>query len=1128
MSGLSFRQFIVVAVLFVAVAPFRGYAQLSSASVTGVVRDTSGSVIPSVRITLQNVETTVAHTSVSNTAGNYVFLGITPGEYTLTAEVTGFEVSKMPAFTLAVNQTATIDLTMQVGTVQQSLTVEASGQLVQSATAELGAVVSEKQVFDLPLNGRNFTQLLSLTPGVAPVSVSQNAGGFGNVFTGGAFVFPAINGQTNRSNFFLMDGIDDQGSFQSTYSVAPIVDQIEEFKVDSHNDQAEFGGVLGGVINVVTKSGTNQLHGSAWEFLRNNDLDARNTFYTSVTPYRQNQFGVAVGGPVWFPKIYNGRNKTFFFGAYEGTRFTEASNNYLHIPTPAELSGNLAGEAQAYNPFSTAPATVSGEFVRTPFPGNQIPASLINTTLVNFVKQILPPIQNIGIGNYNSIDPTPYVQTQNEFSARIDQTLGTRDFIWFRYSGLYYNTTSTGGLPGFTSASNYPAVNYGASWVHTFSPTLVLQAQFGRAAQQNNGQTVNPSISSSTISSLGFASSFGGNFIATPLLLPSVGISGYSNPVPGTSDTLDPKFTDIWEYKANVSKIIGSHTLRWGGELSSNTFESVYANANVGFAYQQTGNPENSAQPGNAMASFLLDVPDNAGRRDVHETTRWGGVVGFYFQDSWKATPRLTVNLGLRYDLTIDPPYGTNATIGQNGGIETGEDDFNNGTYIIQKLPPPCTVRGYAPCIPGNGQLPAHVVVSPNGKIYHNTTTNWGPRVGLAYRLTDTLAIRAGFGIFYDNWAAVTQTAQNYEGDWPDIGQQLANNLNIPVPGKAMPTVTGLNPFATSGFFPAPTPFNQVQWMMDPLAKNPYSMQWNIGLAKQLNHSTTVSANYVGSGTRRTDVGGYYNTALTPGPGNPQDRSLYPYIAPTYYDRSIGKASYNALQFQFDKRFSNGLAYQVSYTWSKVLDDGSDGWYGVEGWSVENPYSYQNNHSVAGYDLTHVLSVNVVYELPVGKGKPLATHNSVVDYIIGGWQVNTIAQAHSGLPYSISADGDIANTGDTGYERANIVGNPGIATPSQKEWFNTAAFAIPATYTYGDSGRNILRGPAYWNLDASLFRKFPFTETKALEFRAEAFNMPNTVILNQPGNDISEPNFGVITSTQNSSRIIQFGVKLRF
>jgi hypothetical protein len=1128
-APVRLRLFVIVLALVFACAPFKAFAQLSTASVTGVVRDSSGSIIPQVKITLQNVDTSVQHVTQSNNSGNYVFLNITPGNYSIQAEAPGFEISRISQAVLAVNQTATLDLTMQVGTVQQTLTVEEAGQLVQSSTAELGTVVAEKQVVDLPLNGRNFTQLLSLTPGVAPVSVSQNAGGFGNVFTGGAFVFPAINGQTNRSNFFLTDGINNQGSFQSTYTVAPIVDQIAEFKVNSHNDQAEFGGVLGGVINVVTKSGTNQLHGSIFEYLRNNDLDARNTFQSSVTPYRQNQFGVAAGGPVWIPKLYNGKNKTFFYGAYEGIRFTQAANTYLHLPTDAELDGNLTGEAQAFNPFTTQPDPANpGSYIRQPFAGNQIPASLINSNFVNLVKQIRPPIQNIGIGNFNASDSTPYVQTQNEFSARIDQTLGTKDFLWFRYSGLYYDTTSSGGLPGFHNASNYPAQNYGASWVHTFSPSLVLQAQFGRSHQENNGQTVAPGISNSAISGLGFASNFAGNFIATPLLLPSISISGFNNPVPGTGDTLDPNFTNVWQYKANVSKIIGNHTLRFGGELNSNTFESIYASSNVGYAQQQTGNPENSAQLGNPIASFLINVPDNANRRNVHETTRWGGVMGFYFQDSWKATPKLTVNIGMRYDRTFQPPYGTNATIGQNGGIETGEDNFNNGTYIIQKLPPPCSVRGHAPCIPGDGTLPAHVVVSPNGKIYHDTTTNFGPRTGLAYRLTDTMAIRAGFGIFFDNWAAVTQTAQNYEGDWPDIGQQIAQNLNQPSTKSAVPTITGQNPFSIGGALPGPTPFNQVQWMMDPYAKNPYSMQWNFGVAKQLNNSTTVSADYVGSGSRRLDVGGDYNTALTPGPGDPQARALYPYIGPTFYDRSVGRGNYNALQFLYNKRFSGGLAYQVSYTWSKVIDTGSDGWYGVEGFSVQNPYSYNNDRSVAGYDLTHVLSVNIVYELPFGKGKRFATGSKVMDYVVGGWQINTISQAHSGLPYSIVADGDIANTGNAGGVRANLIGDPSLSDKSATEWFNTAAFAIPAKYTYGTSGRNILRGPAYWNIDASLFRRFPFMEGKALEFRAEAFNMPNTVILGQPGADISQGNFGVITGTQNSSRIVQFGAKITF
>ena len=331
--------------------------------------------------------------------------------------------------------------------------------------------------------------------------------------------------------------------------------------------------------------------------------------------------------------------------------------------------------------------------------------------------------------------------------------------------------------------------------------------------------------------------------------------------------------------------------------------ESINTSANVSFATQQTGNPENSAEPGSALASYLINVPDSAGRRNVDETLRPGGVMDFYVQDQWKVSSKLTINYGLRYDLTLQPPYGKESTVGKQGGIETGAVDFNNGTYLVQKLPPSCNSRGFAPCIPGDGTLPAHVVVSPTGKIYHNTYTNWGPRLGLAYRVNNNTAVRAGFGIFYDNWASVTQTAQNYEGAWPDIGQELANNLNAPTAANPTPTVTGQNPFGTTnGFFPAPTPFNQVQWFNDPLKKNPYSEQWNIGVEHQFGAATVVSLNYVGSESHRLDVGGYYNTALTPGPGNLQDRSLYPYIAPTFYDRGIGNGNYNSLQFHIDKR----------------------------------------------------------------------------------------------------------------------------------------------------------------------------------------------------------------------------------
>ena len=282
---------------------------------------------------MRNLDTSIEARAESNTSGNYIFLNIIPGHYSLEASSAGFQTSKVPTINLEVNQTLTLDFNLQVGAVQQTVTVEALGELVQAATSELGAVVVQKQVVDLPLNGRNFTQLLSLSPGVAPISVSQNSGGFGNVASGTQFSFPSINGQTNRSNFFMTDGLNNQGAFSSTYAVPPIIDAIEEFKVNSHNDQAEFGGVLGGIINVATKSGTNDLHGTAWEFLRNNEFNARNTFLANPSVFRQNQFGASAGGPVWIPKLYNGRNKTFFFAAYEGFEYSRAAN---YIPPPAD------------------------------------------------------------------------------------------------------------------------------------------------------------------------------------------------------------------------------------------------------------------------------------------------------------------------------------------------------------------------------------------------------------------------------------------------------------------------------------------------------------------------------------------------------------------------------------------------------------------------------------------------------------------------------------------------------------------------------------------------------------------------------------------------------------------------
>jgi len=1110
------------------------FAQLSTGTITGVVRDTTGAIVPNASAVLKNVETTVERRTVTNNAGNYSFTNVTPGRYTMQISGTGFRVNQVAEFVLTVNQTLTVDSVLEVGNLEQTVQVEASAERLQSSTAELGAVVDEKQVADLPLNGRNFTQLLSLTPGVAPVSVSQNAGagGFGAAITAGAqFQFPAINGQTNRSNFFLTDGINNQGPFLSTYAVPPIIDTIQEFKVVSHDDQAEFGASLGGIINVVTKSGTNSLHGTAFEFVRNDAFDARNTYFDKVQTFKQNEFGFSVGGPVILPKLYNGRNKTFFYGAFQQFLYRSPANGYFRVPTDVNYNGDLSDiPTQIYNPFTTREDPAHpGSFIRDPFPGNQIPASLINQQMVAYAKATLPAAGPKLNGNNNALDATPFHQNQREYTYRVDQSIRQSDFIWFRYSSADQDNTSSGGRPALVSVANRPTQNYGLSWVHTFSPTTVMQAQYGRSRVQDNGTTRFKGLPADFASSIGFADSFGGGFIGGKSVIPAIQVDGFFSG--GEGDSLNPNFGNVHQYLANVSRIVGNHTFKWGGEYSASTFESIYRSANTNFSAQQTGNPSNSAEPGSALASFLLNVPDNAGRRNVHETTRPGGVMSFYFQDSWKVTPKLTVNIGLRYDRTFQPPYGTDATIGQNGGIETGAINFNDGTYVVQKLPPPCSEREHAPCIPGDGTLPAHVVVDPRGKIYHDTTKNFGPRIGYAYRLGQKTAIRSSFGVFWENWASVTQTAQNYEGAWPDIGQQLANNLNKPTSSQPTPNVVGQNPFSSGGgLFPAPTPFDQVQWFMDPYARNPYSMQWNFGVQHQFNEATVVTANYVGSGSRRLNVGGYYNVALTPGPGDPQSRALFPYIHPTFFDRSIGKGSYEALQFHFERRYSKGLAYQVAYTYSKSIDIGSSGWYGVEGQSVTDPYHIERDRGVSGFDLTHVLSINTVYDLPVGKGKRFSTNNGVLDYILGNWQFNNVFLARSGAPYNVIVSGDVANTGNVGwanYERANLVGDPHLDKPTWNEAINKAAFQIPVQYTFGDLGRNRLRTPGFWNLDTSLFRTFPIREGLRLEFRAEAFNIFNTVIYGFPNADMADTaNFGKVLSTANSPRQLQLGAKI--
>jgi hypothetical protein len=1121
------------------------FAQLSTASLSGTARDSSGAVITNATITLHSVDTSVERTSITNSAGDYVFLNISPGRYTLDAKATGFSPQQIPEFILTVGQTATMNFTLGVGTETQVVTVEAGAQQLDLQGADLGAVIATKQVNEIPLNGRNFTQLLQLTPGVAPIMTGQangmqNSGGFGAPVTIGAdYAFPAVNGQTNRSNMYLMDGLNNYGTIESTYAVPPIIDAVQEFKVVSHTDSPEFGSVLGGVVNVVTKSGANDFHGGAWEYVRNTVFDARNYFLPLDQPkpaYHENQFGASIGGPVWIPKLYNGRNKTFFFGAYQGFRYSKVQDTSLLVPTAAQLAGDESGAPPIYNPFSTT-CTAAGICSRDPFSGNQIPQNLIDQRMVAYAKFLYPqagPYFNNGASN--AVDTTPLIQNQNEFDVRVDQNFGPKDSAWFRYSFINSQVTTSGGLPSLHVIHPIQSRDWGGSYVHIFNPGLILQAQYARVTVLDNNATRAIASTSDIYSTVGFSNDFASGFAGANggSLIPNPQINGLANGGESISDT--PKATDVHEFRGTVTKIIGNHELKFGGGYTTNNFESPLSQVSLTFDSTGTEDPT-AGGTGDALSSFLLNVPHGANRRNVNETTRPGGVLSVFGQDSWKATPKLTLNFGLRYDYTFIPPYGKESTVGEQGGIETGDMDFSNGTYVLQKVPPPCSVRGHAPCIPGDGTLPDHVVVDPRGKIAHNVGTNFGPRFGFAYAVNDKTVVRGAFGIVFDNWAAVTQMAQNIEGAWPDIGQQIQTTLNEPTPASPKPTVQAQNPLGASGsgLFPPATPFTNNTWFYDPHIKNPYSEQWNFGVQRQINSSTALTVNYVGSGSHRTNVGGYYNTGLRPGVsiGDLQSRQPYPYIIPTFYDRSAGFADYNALQVEFDRRYTSGFSYGVAYTYSKAMTE-DDGWFGVEGSLPQNPYDPAANRSPAGFDLTHVLSINTLYEVPIGKGKRFSTGNSIADYILGNWQINALITGRSGQTFSPTYGSDsIANIGGS-FVYLNKVGDPHLSHRSAGEWFNTAAYQVPAKGTFGNAARNSLRSQPYWDLTPSVIRKFPIWESLQFEFRAEAFNALNHTVFNTPNSDLNQPNFGQVTDssghpgTANYARELQLSGKIVF
>lgn len=1104
--------------------PAVGAAQVSTASINGTVIDAQRAMIVGAQLTLTNVDTKVEQRTVTNEAGLFRFQNIVIGRYTLTASTTGFTSKKVEEFTLSVGQEATLDFTLTVGSVSEQVTIEASAVAIQASSAELGSVIEHKQVVDLPMSGRNFTALLLLQPGVnaAAMSGSQSLSYTRAI---GTTYNPSVNGQSNRSNMYLLDGVVNIETFGNSYAVPPILDTIQEFKVQSHNDSSDIGMAAGGTVNVATKSGTNDLHGTVWEFMQNNALNARNAFQPAVSPNKQHQYGVTTGGPIMIPKLYDGRNRAFFFVGWEGYRQRRPAFNYSNVPTAEMLGGDFSAGfnntmRNIYDPVSTK-VLPNGSYARDAFPGNKIPGSRIDPGMLYYFQTMVPKPMSTGRVGFNAVNTALATRQQDSYTARGDYMLSEKDMLWFRYSGLEQFAVNPGRI-GLAALNDMNSHNMGLSWNHTFGPTSTMQVQFGKSFVQLPDVTRYTNAPADLASKMGLGAGLVQYKTGGVTLLPGVAVDNWFG---GGENYTVNRPGDNWSFKGNFSKIIGNHTIRVGAEFIRADMGMVIDYHSVNFREYETSNIVNSTTTGYSVASALLNAPSQSTRRDLIESLRFGGAFGAFVSDSWKATPKLTINMGLRYDYVWIPGFGTE----KDNNIFTGNMNPDTGQYAVLKVPPACNKTGKAPCIPtADGSLPQNIIHAPNDTIMSGSPNMWGPRLGLAYRLFPKTALRASGGVFFDSWAGVYQSARGIGGNWPMVATTMYGNLNNPTPTSPYPNVKMNAEWLGATNLPPALPWQMNWWYMDPAWKNGYSMQYNFGIQHELSKSTVVEINYVGSGGRRLDLGTARNTAVVPGPGDPKARMRFPYMAPTYFAKSIGRSNYNALQMSYRRRFSSGLSAVVNYTWSKSIDIGCSGFFGAEGCQVQNEYDLNSSRSVSGFNVPHNLVGSVTYELPIGKNKPLSTHNKVVDYIIGGWQVNALVLMRNNLPFSVTIPGDLANVGNSNtYMRPNVVGDWRISNPSQPKWFNTAAFALPAPYTYGNAGRNIMRPDWLRRMDASLFRSFPITERMRFELRAEAYGSTNSTIFNQPVSNLAAFNFGQVTGS-SGERSMQIGAKFIF
>ena len=1072
-------------------------AQTTNGSISGTITDPSGSSVAGVQVTVTGTDTGLTRNATTLDNGTYNIPQLPPGTYDLSVQKSGFATEDRKGVQLLVNQAATIDFKLTVAAISQTVEVTGAPPPLNTTNATLGEVIQHQQIVDLPLNGRSFTQLTLLSPGAAPQQSGQQ-GAF-TVQLGQGSISPSVNGQRGQQNNFTMDGVLNNAIYTDTWVIAPPPDALQEFNVQSHITDAEFSISSGANINIVTKSGTNEFHGAVWEFLRNDTLDARNFFDAQKPPYRQNQYGVNFGGPII-------KNNTWFDAYWEGFRSVQTLTSFATVPTAAERGGNFSAilgpqfgtdslgrpiyTNEIFDPSTSRPDPSNPlNIIRDPFPNNTIPTSRLNSTSLQVLQKYYPE-PNLP-GNANNLRFTGANNTQNDQTGiRIDHKFGDNDTLYGRYNRSNSNLLRPESLPTYQQT----LFNYGQTlalgYTHLFGPTTILNIHYGYT-NTNFGQFDAPS-GQAFITATNFA-----EFAPAKngyALGPNMGISNGFTGVSQFAIPLGPQYNH--DGHADLSIVKGTHTIGVGTMIYHiHSFDDGWG---AGPTFQQNATSQGGLanNSGNGAASFMLGLPDSLsgflGNTSANERGWW---YGGYVQDQWQVSKKLTLSYGLRWDFVQPPSYGSKIV----SGLDVLTGDF--------------LVSGPAP--------PLYTSANVRNTYYDPHYNGFQPRFGAAYRVAPTTVFRTAFAIFDDHNNTLVQETQDPRISWPE-GVGISNiDLN-----RGLPTTYFSSLPPSSSYFNPLQPL--VDFGADPRNKIPYAMEYNAGIEQQLGHSYVLAVDYVGSVGRHLFIQPTANTALYPAPGPIAARQPFPKYGGSFsFDENVGNSSYNALQVKLQKSLSFGLNFTASYTWSKSLDIQSEGQSGT----IESIYNLRQDWGLSDFDRAQMFVFSGVYQLPFGRGKTFLTNsNRFTQALLGGWNVGWILTMNSGQPFSIGSGGDPANVGG-GSERAEVVGNPNTGyNQSIAEWFNTAAFAVPAAYTFGNEGKNNIFGPAFKNLDFNAMKNFSLTERFTLQFRSEFFDLLNHPNFGLPDSNVTDSTYGVISSTANpnSNREIQFSLKLLF